>query len=81
MTLSKTWTDATEIYKTNFVISDFSKLIYRDKNGFEAFVISEDEKTYTIKGNGIKCKVWKSTTKSKIKKVSSDYILRKLERR
>ena len=55
------------------------KLIYRDNNGFEAFVVGETSDTWKIQGNGVKCNVWKHTTKSKIKKVASDYILRKYE--
>lgn len=52
------------------------RLIYRDNNGFEAFVVGETSDTWKIEGNGVKCSVWKSTTKSKIRKVPSDYILR-----
>ena len=51
MALSNTWNTATEIYKTNKKVSDMSKLIYRDLNGFEAFVTGEDNETYHIEGN------------------------------
>ena len=77
MALSNKWTNGNEIYKTKIVMVDFSKLIYRDnKTGLEAFIIDEDEDSFKIEGNGIKCSVWKSRVKSKIVRVSSDYVLR-----
>ena len=54
--------------------------IYRDNTGFEAFVIGETEDGLKIEGNGIKCEVWKATTKSKIKKVPAGYVLKTLKR-
>jgi len=77
MALSKNWIDSKEIYKNEISMRDFSKRIYRDPNGFEAFVVDENEDTFTIEGNGVRCKIWKKFTKSKIKKVSEDYVLRK----
>jgi len=77
MPLSNKWNEEKTIYNTNVKHRDMSKLIYRDKNGFEAFVVAETNDTFKIEGNGVKCSVWKSTTKSKIKKVSFDYVLRK----
>ena len=77
MALSNEWINEETVYKPKVSQRDFSKLIYRDNNGFEAFVIDETDDTYKIEGNGVRCNVWKSTTKSKIKKVSSDYVLRK----
>lgn len=76
MPLSNKWNNANTIYNTNVKHRDMNKLIYRDNNGFEAFVIGETNDTWKIQGNGVNCSVWKSTTKSKIKKVSSDYTLR-----
>ena len=77
MALSNKWNNENTIYNTIAKNRDMSKLIYRDSNGFEAFVVGETSDTWKIEGNGVKCSVWKSTTKSKIKKVSSDYILRR----
>jgi hypothetical protein len=76
MPLSNKWNEEKTIYNTNVKYRDMSKLIYRDNNGFEAFVVGETNDTWKIEGNGVKCSVWKSTTKSKIKKVSLDYVLR-----
>jgi hypothetical protein len=47
---------------------DMSKKIYRTANGFEAFVIGEatskvENDCWILEGNGVKCKVWKNTTK------------------
>ena len=83
--LSNKWTTANEIYKPTVKVSDFSRMIYRDTNGFEAFVVGEssnesENDCWMIEGNGIKCNVWKRTTKSKIKKVSSDYVLKEFIR-
>ena len=75
MALSNKWNNENTIYNTTVKNRDMSKLIYRDK-GFEAFVVGETTDTWKIQGNGVKCYIWKSTTKSKIKKVSSDYVLR-----
>ena len=77
MALSNEWNKENNIYKLSVKGRDMSRLVYIDNNGFEAFVVSEDEDSYGIEGNGVKCSVWKKTTKNKIKKVSSDYILRK----
>ena len=77
MPLSDKWNNETTIYKNNVKNRNMNKLIYRDNNGFEAFVVGETNDTWRIEGNGVKCYVWKSTTKSKIRKVSSDYVLRK----
>jgi hypothetical protein len=76
MPLSNQWNNENTIYSTNVKNRDMNKLIYRDNNGFEAFVVAETNDTWKIEGNGVKCSVWKNTTKSKIKKVSSDYVLR-----
>lgn len=75
MPLSNKWNTENTIYKVKNSNRVMDRLIYR-ANGFEAFVIAEDNNTYTIEGNGVKCKVWKKYTKSKIKKVSNDYQLR-----
>ena len=75
MPLSNKWNNENTIYTTNVNNRDMSKLIYRS-NGFEAFVVGETIDTWKIEGNGVKCSIWKNTTKSKIKKVSSDYVLR-----
>jgi len=82
---SDKWTTANEIYKPVVNTRDLSKMIYRDSNGFEAFVISEDTCEYEndcwiIEGNGVKTRVWKKTTRNKIKKVSSDYQLKEFVR-
>jgi len=77
MALSNEWINEETVYKPKVNQRDLSKLIYRDNNGFEAFVIAETDETYKIEGNGVKANILKSTTKSKIKKVSSDYVLRK----
>jgi hypothetical protein len=78
MALSNTWETAKEIYKTEKVLkSDFSKLVYRASNGFEAFVIGETEETYRIEGNGTRCNIYKKGNKSKLHKVDSSYELRK----
>ena len=77
MALSNEWNKENSIYKLSVKGRDMSRLVYIDNNGFEAFVVSEDKDSYRIVGNGVKCSVWKKTTKNKIKKVSSDYILRK----
>ena len=79
---SSEWQDATEIYNINTKVRDMSKKIYRQSNGFEAFVIGEATSEtandcWLIEGNGVKSKVWKHTTKNKIVNVSSDYELRK----
>ena len=58
-----------------------NKLIYRDNDGFEAFVIGETNDTWKIQGNDVECWIYKSTTKSKIKKVSFDYALNKYTHR
>ena len=77
MALSNKWNNENTIYNKSVVKNrSLNKLIYRDSNGFEAFVIGETEYTWKIEGNGVKCSVWKNTTKSKIIKVSSDYVLR-----
>ena len=81
MGLSNTWETATDIYNVVTPIRDMSARVYRDSNGFEAMVIGEDNDTYHIEGNGVRCRVNKSTTKRKIHKVSSDYVLRKPVRR
>ena len=79
MALSNKWNNETTIYSTAVKYVDLPKRIYRD-NGLEAFVIGEDDETYHIdnmnKISPIKCKVWKKFTKSKIFKVSEDYILK-----
>lgn len=75
MALSNTWTNSEDVYKPKMVVRDLPKMIYRS-NGFEAFVVSEDEDSYRIEGNGVKCSIWKSRSKSKIVRVSSDYKLR-----
>lgn len=75
MPLSNKWNNENTIYTTNVKNRDMSKLIYRS-NGFEAFVVGETNDIWKIEGNGVRCSVWKNTTKSKIKKVSSDYVLR-----
>lgn len=54
---------------------DFSNMIYR-AGGFEAFVVGETNDCWLIEGNGVKCKVWKHTTKNSIVKVSADYKLK-----
>jgi hypothetical protein len=80
---SSEWQDATEIYNVkNVNMRDMSKKIYRTANGFEAFVIGEstskvENDCWILEGNGVKCKVWKNTTKKNIVSVSSDYELRK----
>ena len=80
---SSEWQDATEIYNfKNVNMRDMSKKIYRTANGFEAFVIGEatskaENDCWILEGNGVKCKVWKNTTKKNIVSVSSDYELRK----
>ena len=79
MPLSNQWKNESTIYQTNKKHRNMDNLIYRDNNGFEAFVVGETYDTWKIQGNGVKCNVWKHTTKSKIKKVASDYILRKYE--
>ena len=38
--------------------------------------VGETNDTWIIEGNGVRCSVRKNTTKSKIKKVSGDYVLR-----
>jgi hypothetical protein len=76
MPLSNKWNKENTIYNTNVKNRDMSKLIYRDSKGFEAFVVGETNDTWKIEGNGVRCSVWKSTTKSKIKKVPYDYVLR-----
>lgn len=76
MPLSNQWNNENTIYKTTVKNRDMRKLIYRDNNGFEAFVVGETSDTFKIEGNGVKCSVWKSTTKSKIRKVPFDYVLR-----
>lgn len=81
MPLSKDWNTEVTIYNVKIKNRDLSKLIYRQKNGFEAFVVGETSDTWIIEGNGVKGPVWKSTTKSKIRKVQSDYILRKFVRK
>jgi hypothetical protein len=80
--MSNKWNTANEIYKSTVRITDFSKMIYRDNKGFEAFVIGEstcesENDCWLIEGNGVKTKVWKRTTKNKIVKVSADYELKK----
>jgi len=77
MALSNKWNNENTIYNLSVNMRDMSGMIYRDNNGFEAFVVCETEDTWKIEGNGVKCSVWKSTTKSKIKKVSAGYVLRK----
>jgi hypothetical protein len=82
MALSKEWTTATEIYKLTSNIRDFSKSVYKTSNGFEAFIIGEStvnkkNDCWLIEDSkGIKSKIWKKTSKPRIKKVSSDYTLR-----
>ena len=76
MALSNEWNTANDIYKLNTPRRNLDVKIYR-YNGFEAFVINEDEETYTVEGNGCKCKIWKKESKPRIVKVSSDYVLRK----
>jgi len=76
MSLSNKWNTANEIYKLTPSKRDLDSKIYRNE-GFEAFVIDEDEETFTVEGNGCKCKIWKKTSEPRIVKVSSDYILRK----
>jgi hypothetical protein len=76
MPLSNKWNNESTIYKTTNKNRDMNRLIYRDNNGFEAFVVGETLDFWKIEGNGVKCSVWKNTTKNKIRKVSSDYILR-----
>lgn len=83
--LSNKWTTANEIFKPTVKYRDLNKMIYIDTNGFEAFVVGEsscesENDCWIIEGNGIKCRVWKRTTKSKIKKVSSDYVLKEFIR-
>jgi hypothetical protein len=80
--MSNKWNTANEIYKPTVKLNDFSKMIYRDNKGFEAFVIGEStceskNDCWLIEGNGVKTKVWKHTTKNKIVKVSADYELKK----
>jgi len=76
MALSNQWNNENTIYNNTVKHRDMSKLIYRGNKGFEAFVVGETEETPKIEGNGVKCSVWKNTTKSRIIKVSSDYVLR-----
>jgi hypothetical protein len=82
--MSNKWTTANEIYKPTVKYRDLKKMIYRDTNGFEAFVVGEstyesENDCWLIEGNGVKSRVWKHTTKNKIVKVSSDYELRKFQ--
>lgn len=67
---------ATTINSVNMKGIDFSGKIYRS-NGFEAYVIGETEDCWLIDNlNGVRCRVWKHTTKSSIKNVAIDYKLR-----
>jgi hypothetical protein len=80
--MSNKWTAANEIYKPTIKQVDRSKMIYRTSNGFEAFVVGEhtsetENDCWLIEGNGVKSYVWKKTTKNSIKRVSSDYELKK----
>jgi len=80
--MSNKWNTANEIYKPTVKLNDFSRIIYRDTKGFEAFVIGEstcesENDCWLIEGNGVKTRVWKHTTKNKIVKVSADYQLKK----
>lgn len=77
MPLSNEWNTANEIYKPSIKMRDFSRRIYRQKDGFEAFVIDEKEDSFRIEGNGVKCWIWKHTSKTRIFNVASDYKLRK----
>lgn len=77
MPLSNKWSEEKTIYNTAKVCKDFSKNIYRDTNGFEAFVVGETEDCWLIEGNGLRSRVNKITSKPRIKNVSSDYVLRK----
>lgn len=80
---SSKWQDATDIYKNKPVVfRDMTKKIYRNCQGFEAFVIGEatevsENDCWIIEGNGVKSKIWKSTSKKSIVKVPYDYELRK----
>ena len=80
--MSNKWITANEIYKPTIKQVDRSKMIYRTSNGFEAFVVGEysqenENDCWLIEGNGVKSKVWKHTTKNSIKRVCSDYELKK----
>ena len=77
MSLSKNWEDQ-KIYRSIKKGRDFTKRIYRcSTTGLEAFIIGETKETYLIEGNGVKCKIWKKYSKSKIFGVEEDYVLRK----
>lgn len=77
MPLSNKWSEEKTIYDTAKVGKDFSKKIYRDTNGFEAFVVGETADCWLIEGNGLQSRVDKVATKPRIKNVASDYVLRK----
>jgi hypothetical protein len=76
MPLSQDWETENTIYNLSKKIRVMDKLIYRCSNGFESLVVGETKDTWKLEGNGVKCSVWKDTTKSKIHRVPSDYELK-----